>query len=189
MNSISVTGNVGRDPESRYTPSGTMVANFTLADRTYVNGEQGTQWFRCAVWGQRAEVVMQYITKGTKLSVTGEFTQRSYTDRDGVERTSLEIRVDRFEFAGNRQDNQNQAGNGQQQNDYEQAAPRQQAPQRQQAQRQPQQAQRQAPQRQPVAAGQRQAPQRQPIQAPSFFDDTFEDDFGQGDASDGKVPF
>jgi single-strand DNA-binding protein len=96
-NRISIIGNVGRDPEVRYTPSGDQVADFSVAtsERRTVQGQQQEQttWFRISAWGKLAEVCGQYLHKGSYVYVEGPLTQREYTDRDGNNRTSLEVRA------------------------------------------------------------------------------------------------
>ena len=106
FNKITVVGNLGRDPELRYTPQGTPVCSFTLASnerRKDKNGEAQdiTTWFRGTLFGQRAETFAQYLTKGKPVYVEGRLRQEVWTDRDGKERTTLEINVTDFNFIGN----------------------------------------------------------------------------------------
>ena len=106
FNKITVVGNLGRDPELRYTPQGTPVCSFTVASnerRKDKNGEAQdiTTWFRGTLFGQRAETFAQYLTKGKPVYVEGRLRQEVWTDRDGKERTTLEINVTDFNFIGN----------------------------------------------------------------------------------------
>ncbi len=98
LNKIMLIGNLGRDPEMRFTPSGSPVTEFTLAvNRRYrsSNGEQmdETEWFRIICWNKLAEIADQYLSKGTQVYVDGRFHSRKYTGNDGTERTSNEVTV------------------------------------------------------------------------------------------------
>jgi single-strand DNA-binding protein len=86
---IILIGNLGNDPEMRYTPGGKAVASFSLA----VNSRKDhTVWFRVSMWEKQAEIVSQYLTKGSKVMVIGEIEEaRPWTDRDGKQRASLEV--------------------------------------------------------------------------------------------------
>lgn len=106
FNKITVVGNLGRDPELRYTPQGTPVCSFTVASnerRKDKNGEAQdiTTWFRGTLFGQRAETFAKYLEKGKPVYVEGRLRQEVWTDRDGKERTTLEINVTDFNFIGN----------------------------------------------------------------------------------------
>ena len=96
LNQILLIGNVGNDPEMRYTSSGTPVTTFNLAtNNTYrdQNGEtvSETEWFRITAWNRQAESVNQYLTKGRKVFVEGRLTKSEYVDKEGVNRSSLEV--------------------------------------------------------------------------------------------------
>jgi single-strand DNA-binding protein len=112
MNKILVIGNLGRDPEMRYTPNGQAVTNFSVAtNRRYTasDGEQKeeTEWFRISVWGKQAETCNQYLTKGQKVYVEGRLKSRSYETRDGQTRFENEIFATDVRFlsaAGSRAD-------------------------------------------------------------------------------------
>ena len=97
MNKIIVIGNLGSDPEMRYTPNGQSVTSFNIAsNRRYrtADGEQReeTEWFRCSAFGRLADVCNQYLTRGQQVYVEGRLRGRSYTDRDGQPRYSLTSR-------------------------------------------------------------------------------------------------
>lgn len=103
LNKIMVIGNLGGDPEMRYTPQGTPVTSFSVAvNRFYTdaNGErqQETQWFRVSAWRQLAEQCNQYLAKGRKAYVEGQFRGRTWTGSDGQPRFSSEIMADRVIF-------------------------------------------------------------------------------------------
>ncbi|MEZ4870073.1 MAG: single-stranded DNA-binding protein [Caldilineaceae bacterium] len=108
---ITLIGNLGSDPEMRYTPSGVAVASFSLAvNRSWV-GQDGqrqdkTTWFRVSAWNKLAETVTQYLSKGRQVMVVGEVEEaRGYLDRDGNPRASLEVRAQTVRFLGQRGDN------------------------------------------------------------------------------------
>jgi len=98
---IIIVGNLGRDPEMRYTPSGTPVTNFSVAvNRRRPTGggeyQDETDWYRVAVFGRMAEVADQYLVRGMKVLVDGQPQIRTFTGQDGVERTTVEINADNF---------------------------------------------------------------------------------------------
>lgn len=104
FNSITLVGNLGRDPELRYTPNGTPVAQFSLAtnEKFKKQGEevQVTTWFRVTVFGRQAETVSQYLTKGRQCFVLGRLRLEEWTDRDGKTRTTAEVTADQVKFLG-----------------------------------------------------------------------------------------
>ena len=105
---LTLVGNLGGDPEMRYTSSGVPVANFSLAvSRSWV-GQDGqrqekTTWFRVTAWRKLAETVAQYLSKGRQVLVIGEIEEaRTYTDRDGNARAALEVTATVVRFIGQR---------------------------------------------------------------------------------------
>ncbi|MFN2525005.1 MAG: single-stranded DNA-binding protein [Actinomycetota bacterium] len=99
-NSITIVGNVVDEPELRFTPSGSAVANFTVAvNRRYKNREGNWEdkldgFFKCNCWQSLAENVAESLHKGTRVVVTGRLNQRSWEAQDGSRRTDIEIQVD-----------------------------------------------------------------------------------------------
>jgi single-strand DNA-binding protein len=98
---VMIIGNLGRDPEMRYTPNGRQVTEFSVAvthrGRDPQTGEwadQGTDWFRVTIWGDRAERAAEEFRKGNRVFVEGRFRTREYDAKDGTHRTSLEITAD-----------------------------------------------------------------------------------------------
>ncbi len=98
---ITIIGNLTDDPELRFTPSGAAVAGFTVASGTRVYDKESGQWkdgdtlfLRCSVWRKYAENVAESLSKGMNVIVQGRLKQRSYTDREGVKRTSVELDID-----------------------------------------------------------------------------------------------
>ena len=96
-NKIIIIGNLGRDPEMKYLPSGDPVADFSVAtsERRSIQGQQQEQttWFRVAAFGKLAETCHQYLHKGSYVYLEGSLSQREYTDREGNQRQSLEVRA------------------------------------------------------------------------------------------------
>lgn len=120
MNNITVAGALGKDAEQRFLPNGDAVANFSVADSQ--GKEKPTIWWNCQLFGKRAEALSQYLVKGQSVTVSGNVTQRKYVDKDGQERTTMEIRVNDVALQGGKPQGAEQAPRA--------ASPRQ-APQRQ----------------------------------------------------------
>lgn len=91
FNKLIAYGNVGRDPELRYTANGNPVCNFSLATSDGRGDKEKTTWFRVTFFGKQAEVASQYLQKGKPVYIEGRLTLDKYTDRDGKERYSLEV--------------------------------------------------------------------------------------------------
>lgn len=96
-NKIIIIGNLGRDPEMKYLPSGEPVADFSVAtsERRNIQGQQQEQttWFRISAFGKLAEICHQYLHKGSYVYLEGSLSQREYADREGNQRQSLEVRA------------------------------------------------------------------------------------------------
>ena len=115
MNKIIVIGNLGRDPEMRYTASGQAVTGFSVASSrryTTASGEQRqeTEWFNVSAWGRLAETCNQYLTKGQQVYVEGRLSTRTYQGNDGQTRTSLDIYLTDMQMLGRRGDNMDEGG-------------------------------------------------------------------------------
>lgn len=96
FNKIIIVGNLGRDPELRYTPQGVAVCNLNLATNEKKRDKSGemqdvTTWFRVTLWRNQAENAAKYLTKGSPVYVEGRLGMEEYTDRDGNKRISLEV--------------------------------------------------------------------------------------------------
>lgn len=108
FNKIILVGNLGRDPELRYTPQGTPVCSFSLAtnerrkDKNTGENQDLTTWFRVTLWGRQAEVASQYLTRGKAVYIEGRLRVEEYTDRDGKPRHSLEVNATDMQFIGGR---------------------------------------------------------------------------------------
>jgi single-strand DNA-binding protein len=97
---VTLIGHLGRDPETKHTPAGDAVTEFSLAtSRKRATGET-TTWWRCAMWGKRGEVIARYLRKGDPILVVGEPHLRPWTDQEGAQRQSLEVDVKDFTFVG-----------------------------------------------------------------------------------------
>lgn len=102
MNSITIAGQLGRDAEVRMLQDGTPVASFSVADSQ--GREKPSIWWRCSLFGKRAQSLAQYLTKGQSVTVSGTVTEREYTDKDGTQKKAQEIRVQDVALQGGRKD-------------------------------------------------------------------------------------
>ena len=115
---ITLVGNLGRDPEMRYTPSGKAVTNFSIATSRSWTGQDGqrqekTVWFRVNAWDRLAETCNQYLTKGQKVLVVGEVEEPNiWTDREGNARASLDVRARNVQFLNTRAEKEALGGGG-----------------------------------------------------------------------------
>jgi len=103
LTKIMLIGNLGTDPEMRFTPSGNPVTSFNVAtNRVYTTSDgerkQETEWFRVTAWRKQAESCNQFLTKGKLVYVEGGLRTRTWEDRDGQRRTTLEVNADRVLF-------------------------------------------------------------------------------------------
>lgn len=117
FNEVTALGRLGNDPELRYTPDGTPVANFSLATDVGYGEKKDTIWFRVAVWRKMAESANQYLAKGRTVLIVGPLTTREYTTNSGEKRTQLEITAREMKFVGDG------GGGGGNQQQYQQQAP------------------------------------------------------------------
>ena len=105
VNKVILIGNLGRDPELRYTQSGQAVANFTLAtNERFANksGEQQerTEWHRIVAWGKTGELCAQYLSKGRSVYIEGRLQTREWEDKEGQKRSTTEIVAQNVTFLG-----------------------------------------------------------------------------------------
>lgn len=108
FNKIIIVGNLGRDPELKYTPQGTAVCTFSVATSEkqrdkYGDSQEVTTWFRVTVWGKQAEAASKYLAKGKPVYVEGRLRLEEYTDRDGKNRSSLEVTATDIQFIAARE--------------------------------------------------------------------------------------
>jgi len=105
VNKVILIGNLGADPELRYTATGTAVANFNLATRDNWtskdgNKEERTEWHRIVAWGRLGEICGEYLVKGKQVYIEGKLRTRSWEDRDGNKRTTTEIEASDMKMLG-----------------------------------------------------------------------------------------
>jgi single-strand DNA-binding protein len=105
VNKVILIGNLGRDPEVRYTAGGTPVANFSMATSerwTDASGDrkERTEWHKIVVWAKQAEIVGEYLRKGKQVYVEGSLQTREWTDRDGNKRYTTEVKAQRVQMLG-----------------------------------------------------------------------------------------
>lgn len=103
FNKIILVGNLGRDPELRYTPQGTAVCNFSVATNEKKRDKAGdlqdvTTWFRVTLWNKQAETASKYLTKGSPIYVEGRLRIEEWQDKDGNNRYTLEIHATDMQF-------------------------------------------------------------------------------------------
>ena len=107
INSVTLVGRAGRDPEVRYFESGTVVANLTMAVNRR-NSDDEPDWFNLEIWGKQAQVAADYVKKGSLIGITGSFKLDSWKDRNtGEDRNKPVVRVDRLELLGSKRDSEN----------------------------------------------------------------------------------
>ena len=110
VNKVIIVGNLGRDPESRSFPNGDQVCNVAIAttdkwkDKASGEMKEITEWHRVSFFGRLAEIAGQYLRKGSQVYVEGSIRTRKYTDKDGVEKYSTEIRADSMQMLGGKQE-------------------------------------------------------------------------------------
>lgn len=173
VNKVILVGNLGQDPETKYTQSGGAVVSVSLAttdswrDRTSGQQQERTEWHRIVFFGKVAEIAGQYLRKGSQIYVEGRLQTRKWQGQDGQDRYTTEVVVNDMQMLGGRGGGQGQSGDyndapayGQQtQQQPQQAAPRQQAPASS-----PQWSDNSFGQQSPAQQPPRQAPQQPPMQ-------------------------
>ena len=118
VNKVIIVGNLGKDVDLRYTASGDAIANLSVAtSESWKDKESGqkkevTEWHRCSCFGKLAEICGQYLKKGSQVYIEGSLRTRKWTDKDGQERYTTEIRCDDMKMLGSRPDGQRNADSG-----------------------------------------------------------------------------
>ena len=107
VNKVILLGNVGRDPDVRYTAPGQAMAMFSLAttDRAYTNSAgvqvpERTEWHNIVAWGRTAEIIERFVRKGSKVYIEGRLRTRQYDDKNGIKRYITEVYVETLELLG-----------------------------------------------------------------------------------------
>ena len=109
VNKVIIVGNLGKDPEMRSFPNGDQIANVTIAttdkwkDKQTGEAKEATEWHRVAFGGRLAEIAGQYLRKGSQVYIEGSLRTRKWTDKDGIEKYTTEIRADQMQMLGSRQ--------------------------------------------------------------------------------------
>jgi single-strand DNA-binding protein len=109
VNKVIIVGNLGRDPETRYMPSGDALTNIAIAttdkwkDKATGEQKEATEWHRVAFFGKLAEIAGQYLKKGSQVYVEGKLRTRKWQDKDGVDKYTTEIIADTMQMLGSRQ--------------------------------------------------------------------------------------
>lgn len=115
MNKVLLIGRLTKDPELRYSQSGTAIANFTLAaNRQFTNqdGQREADFINCVAWSKAAEFVAQYFKKGQQMALEGRLQVRSYDGNDGQRRWVTEVVTEHVEFVGSKSNGSNDNANG-----------------------------------------------------------------------------
>lgn len=106
LNKVTLIGNLGKDPETKYMPSGDAMTNITIAtteswkDKATGEKKDQTEWHRVTFFGKLAEIAGQYLKKGSSVYVEGSLRTRKYTDKDGVEKYATDIKADTMQMLG-----------------------------------------------------------------------------------------
>lgn len=106
INLFIVTAHLGKDCEQRWTPNGKVIASFSLPVKQGYGEHEKVSWVICKMFGSKAEKLPEYLTKGTKVTVTGEFAMEEWTSQNGEKKSAPVIIVDKVEFGNNQAESQ-----------------------------------------------------------------------------------
>lgn len=117
VNKVILIGNLGKDPELKYTPSGAAVTNFSMATTDKWkdkdgNSQERTEWHNIVLWGRQAEVAKEYLSKGRPVYIEGRIQTRTYDDKEGNKRYFTEIVGEKMQFLGGRDSAPSGSGGG-----------------------------------------------------------------------------
>lgn len=135
VNKVIIVGNLGKDPETRYAPSGDAVTNIVVAttetwkDKASGEKREATEWHRVVFFGKLAEIAGQYLKKGSQVYLEGKLKTRKWQDKDGQDRFTTEINADEMKMLGSKGDGQQQEGQRPQQTQQRPPANTQREPQ------------------------------------------------------------
>lgn len=110
LNKVILIGNLGKDPETRYAPSGDAICNLTIAtseswkDKATGEKKEQTEWHRVVMFQKLAEIAAQYLAKGSSVYIEGRLQTRKWQDKDGTDRYTTEIRADQMKMLGGKSD-------------------------------------------------------------------------------------
>lgn len=102
MNVFTFTGNLGKDAEQRFTQSGDSIVSFSVPVKSGFGDKAVTSWIKCSLFGKRGESVLPYLKKGQLVGVSGEFAARPWTNKEGQEQVSNEVRVNDLNLLGSK---------------------------------------------------------------------------------------
>jgi single-strand DNA-binding protein len=133
VNKVILIGNCGKDPETRYLPSGDAVTNVSIATSEKWKDKSGeqqehTEWHRLAFFGKLAEIAGEYLKKGSPVYVEGRIKTQKWQDKDGNDRSSVQITVDRMQLLGGKQSGEDKPANATTAKDYKDAKSGERAP-------------------------------------------------------------
>lgn len=143
VNKVILVGNLGRDPEVRYSPDGSAICNLSLAttsqwkDKTSGERREETEWHRVVMYNRLAEIASEYLKKGRPVYIEGRLKTRKWQDKEGADRYSTEIIADQMQMLGAREGTNEVSGGGYSDTSQQLRAPRQGAPVRSTAPRAP----------------------------------------------------
>ena len=129
VNKVIIIGNLGADPESRFSPSGDAICNIRVAttdtwkDKQTGERKEATEWHRISFYGKLAEIAGQYLRKGSQVYIEGSLRTRKWQDKDGQDRYTTEIRADEMKMLGGKPEGQQQPAPQRQAQKPQQAAP------------------------------------------------------------------
>ena len=109
INLVVLGGNMTRDPDLKYTPAGTAICEFTIANsKTWKDGNSGERkeragFYNCIAWGKRGEVIAEHFKKGKPIEIQGELEFQQWEDKDGGKRNAVKINVQQFFFVGSKE--------------------------------------------------------------------------------------
>jgi single-strand DNA-binding protein len=109
LNKVSLIGNLGKDPETKYTASGLAICSFSLATTEKIKGEATTEWHKIVSFGKLAEICGEYLTKGKQVYIEGKIQTREWEDKNGVKRSTTEIVANEMRMLGSRGDGERPA--------------------------------------------------------------------------------
>ena len=118
VNKVTIVGNLGRDPETRYMPSGDAMTNIAVAttdkwkDKATGEQKEANEWHRISCFGKLAEIAGQYLKKGSQVYVEGKLRTRKWTDKDGIEKYTTEIIADSMQMLGARMSGSGEESSG-----------------------------------------------------------------------------
>ena len=103
LNTVTLVGNLGQDPETRYSASGLAICNLSIAVSERYKDQSGeaqkrTHWFRATAFGRTAEIAQEYLQKGARVGISGQLIQRTWQDQNGGNRSAVEIRINQLEL-------------------------------------------------------------------------------------------